>query len=154
MCDNSYCQLFGCFKTTSQLKQNFEQNILKSGHTLTHSSIGILSHFLMCPDFGMGRCHRSDGQMVKLDKLGRWSDGQVGQIGKRGQATFWCSDHIHHVGVSCCLFILTPTYKADFRKLFINQLHCLPSVLSHIINFNRFIVVLLNQKCCSGAAKR
>ena len=82
MCDNSYCQLFGCFKTTSQLKQDFEQNILKSGHTLTHSSIGILSHFLMCPDFGMGRCHRSDGQMVKLDKLGRWSDGQVGQIGK------------------------------------------------------------------------
>ena len=79
---SAHCQLFGCFKTTSQLKQDFEQNILKSGHTLTHSSIGILSHFLMCPDFGMGRCHRSDGQMVKLDKLGRWSDGQVGQIGK------------------------------------------------------------------------
>ena len=154
LCDNTYCQLFGCFKITSQSKQDFKQNILNSDHTSTHLSIGILSHFLMCPDFGMGRCHRSDGQLVKLGKLWRWSDGQVGQIGKRGQATFWCSDHIHHVGVSCCLFILTPTYKADFWKLFINELHCLPSVLSHIINFNRFIVVLLNQKCCSGAAKR
>ena len=68
----------------------------------THSSIGILSHFLMCPDFGMGRCHRSDGQMVKSGKLGRWSDGQVGQIVKREQATFWCSAHIHQVGVSSC----------------------------------------------------
>ena len=70
LCDNPYCQLFGCFKTTSQLKQDFEQNILYSGHTSTHSSIGIRSHFLMCPDFGMGRCHRSDGQIVKSGNLG------------------------------------------------------------------------------------
>ena len=104
LCDNHYSQLFGCFKTTSQLKQDFEQNILKSGHTLTHSSIGILSHFLMCPDFGMGRCHRSDGQMVKLDKLGRWSDGQVGQFGIRGQGTFWSFAHIHHVGAAADTF--------------------------------------------------
>ena len=53
------------------------------------------------------------------------------------------------------LWYLGKEITSIFRKLFINQLHCcLPSVLSHIINFNCFIVVLLNQKCCSGAAKR
>ena len=53
-----------------------------------------------------------DGSM----SLVGWWDGQVGQIVKREQATFWSSAHIHQVGVSCCWYILTPTSDIRARK--------------------------------------
>ena len=44
------------------------------------------------------------GRMVKWGNLGRWSDGQVGHFGIRGQGTFWFSAHIHHVGAAADTF--------------------------------------------------
>ena len=62
MCDNSYCQLFGCFKTTSQLKQDFE--------LWSYVDSLVNRNSISLPDVSRLR----DGSMSSVG----WSDGQVG----------------------------------------------------------------------------